>query len=194
MSTQGTKVSCHEGRPAASGQVAGVDSIRQAPAVDVDVLLDSVPAFIWYKDRENRILRANRLAAESIAMTAEALEGRSVYDLYPDKASEYHQDDLEVIHSGEPKLGIIETLRTASGETRWIRTDKIPYRNEEGEIVGVIVFAVDISERVSAEDALQRAHEGLERQVSERTRELAATVDMLHSEMVERRRAEARLH
>jgi PAS domain S-box-containing protein len=160
----------------------------------VEVLLDSVPAYIWYKDCENRILRANRLAAESIGMTAEGLEGRSVYDLYPDKAPDYHRDDLEVIRSGRPKLGIIETMKTASGEERWLRTDKIPYRNDEGELVGVIVFAVDISERVRAEEALQRAHEELERRVSERTQQLADTVAMLHSEMGERQRAEERLH
>ena len=74
-----------------------------------------------------------------------------------------------------------------------MRTDKIPYRNEDGEIVGVIVFAVDISERMRAEEALQRAHDELERRVDERTQQLAATVEMLHSEMVERQRAEERV-
>jgi PAS domain S-box-containing protein len=159
-------------------------------AGDIQVLLDSVPAFIWYKDRENRILRANRLAAESMGMSVEQVEGRSAYDLYPDEAAKYHHDDLQVIRLGEPKLGIVEILTTASGEKRWVRTDKIPYRDEHGEIVGVIVFSVDISERVSAEEALQRAHEELERRVDERTQQLAATVDMLHVEMVERQRAE----
>jgi PAS domain S-box-containing protein len=154
------------------------------------VLLDSVPAFIWYKDRENRILRANRLAAESRGMSIEDVEGRSVYDLYPEEAAKYHRDDLDVIRSGAPKLGIVEILTTASGEKRWIRTDKIPYRREDGEIVGVVVFAVDISERVSAEEALQRAHDELERRVDERTQQLATTVEMLRSAMIERQRAE----
>ena len=162
-------------------------------AGDLEVLLDSVPAFIWYKDRENRILRANRLAAESMGMSVEQVEGSSAYDLYPDEAAQYHHDDLQVISLGEPKLGIVETMTTASGEKLWVRTDKIPYRNEDGEIVGVIVFAVDISERVRAEEALQRAHEELERRVDERTQQLAATVEMLHLEMVERQRAEERI-
>ncbi len=159
----------------------------------MEVLLDSVPAFIWYKDCENRILRANRLAAESIGLSVDQVEGRSVYDLYPDEAAKYHQDDLEVIGSAEPKLGIVEFLTTASGEKRWVRTDKIPYRNDTGEILGVIVFAVDISERVRAEEALQRAHDELERRVDERTGQLAATVEMLQTEMVERQRAEKRV-
>ena len=86
----------------------------------MEVLLDSVPAFIWYKDCENRILRANRLAAESMGLSVDQLEGRSAYDLYPDEASKYHRDDLEVIRSGTPKLGIVELLTTASGEKRWV--------------------------------------------------------------------------
>src|SRR5262245_12203715 len=160
---------------------------------EMEVLLDSVPAFIWYKDCENRILRANRLAAESMGLSVDQLEGRSTFDLYPDEAAKYHHDDLEVIRSGQPKLGIVEILTTASGEKRWVRTDKIPYRNQDGEIVGVIVFAVDISERVQAEEALQRAHDELERRVDERTRQLAATVEILQKEMVERQRAEERV-
>ena len=159
----------------------------------MEVLLDSVPAFIWYKDCENRILRANRLAAESMGLSVDQVEGRSTYDLYPDEAAKYHHDDLDVIRSGEPKLGIVELLTTVSGEKRWVRTDKIPYRRDTGEIVGVIVFAVDISERVRAEEALQRAHDELERRVDERTGQLAATVEMLQAEMVERQRAEERV-
>src|SRR5262245_17302184 len=163
-------------------------------AREMEVLLDSVPAFIWYKDCENRILRANRLAAKSMVMSVEQLEGRSTFDLYPDEAAKYHRDDLDVIRSGQPKLGIVESMTTASGEKRWVRTDKIPHLNDAGEIVGVIVFAVDISERVRAEEALQRAHDELERRVHERTGQLAATVEMLQAEMVEHQRAEERVH
>src|SRR5262245_41102033 len=162
-------------------------------AGEMEVLLDSVPAFIWYKDRENRILRANRLAAESLGLSVDEVEGRSTFDLYPDEAAKYHHDDLEVIQSGKPKLGIVEILTTASGEKRWVRTDKIPYRNNAGEIVGGIVFAVDISDRVRAGEARQRSREELETRVTERTGQLAATVEMLQSEMVERRRAEERV-
>jgi len=120
-------------------------------------ILDAVPAMIWFKDTENRILRANRAAAESVGMPAEMLEGRSTYELYPEEAASYHTDDLEVIHSGRPKLGIVEQLATASGEKHWVRTDKIPYYAADGRIVGVVVFAVDITlqklaERASAEE------------------------------------------
>jgi diguanylate cyclase (GGDEF)-like protein/PAS domain S-box-containing protein len=119
------------------------------------VIFDSVPAMIWYKDAHNRILRANRPAAEVAGFTVEEVEGALTGALFPDEAAQYHRDDLEVIHSGRPKLGIVEQLQFASGEKRWVRTDKIPYRDEEGRIVGVIVFAIDVTARKLAESALE---------------------------------------
>jgi PAS domain S-box-containing protein len=158
-----------------------------------EIILDTMPAMVWYKDRHNQILRANRPAAEAINRTKAELVGVSTYDLYPDEAEAYHRDDLEVIESGQPKLGIIEQMQTASGEKWWVRTDKIPYRNEQGEIVGVIVFAIDITDRKLAEDALERARLELERRVDERTAELRTAVATLRAEVAEREKAEERL-
>jgi PAS domain S-box-containing protein len=157
-------------------------------------ILDAVPAFIWYKDSENRILRANRPAAESMGLSVAALEGRSTYDLYPDYAAAYHRDDLEVIRSARPKLRIVEPLLTASGEKRWVRTDKVPHFDAAGNVIGVVVFAVDITERIHAEDALREARDGLEQRVAERTRELESALESLRAEVVERRRIEARVN
>jgi PAS domain S-box-containing protein len=148
---------------------------------------------IWHKDSENRILRLNHAAAQAMGLPAEAIEGRSVYELNPTEAEHYHQDDMEVITSEKPKLAIIEPLITASGEKRWLRTDKIPYRGEGGHITGVVVFATDITERVQAEEALRKAQEDLEKRVEERTAELVEASSRLETEVVEHRRAEKAL-
>lgn len=121
---------------------------------ETSVLFHTMPAFIWYKDTENRILRVNRRAAEATGLSVEQVEGASTYELYPEFASKYHEDDLEVVRSGQPKFGIIEPIHLPSGEQLWLRTDKIPYRNPDGSIRGVVVFSVDITKRKNAEDAL----------------------------------------
>jgi PAS domain S-box-containing protein len=158
-----------------------------------EIILDAVPAFVWFKDCRNRVVRANRAAAASIGKTPAELVGASTYDLYPEQAYKYYQDDLDVITSGRPKLGIVEPLRIASGEERWVRTDKIPYRDAHGEVAGVIVFAVDITELKRAEAALERTRDQLEERVRERTAELAGMVEDLRTEIAERRQAEERL-
>jgi PAS domain S-box-containing protein len=157
------------------------------------IIFDSVPAMIWYKDKDNRILRANKAAADSMGLRVEELEGKSTHDLYPEEANRYYQDDLKVIKTGQPKRGIVEPYRNAAGEKRWLRTDKIPYRDDKGEIIGVIVFAVDITEQVLADEALQNAHAGLERLVQERTQSLAQANAALRAQVQERLQAEAAL-
>jgi PAS domain S-box-containing protein len=160
---------------------------------ELRVILDAMPAMLWYKDRDNRIIRANREAAALNGMTPAEIEGRSTFDLFPGHAEQYHRDDLAVITTGVPKLGIVEPLQTASGEQRWLRTDKLPYRDAHGEIIGVLVFAVDITEQRHAEQALEQARSLLEERVAQRTAALAEAVDELRREAVQRQQAETRL-
>lgn len=124
--------------------------------IEQQALLDLIPAMVWYKDRRNRIIRANRQAAESIQKTVAEVEGQLTQDLYPDEALKYYQDDMDVIQSGQAKRGIVELYRTPSGGKRWVQTDKVPYRDPAGNIIGVLVFAQDITDRRQAEEALQR--------------------------------------
>ncbi len=145
-------------------------SVRESEAqlrrqqAEQQVMFDSVPAFIWYKDSKNRILRVNRAAAEAAGLSAEEMQGRASRDIYPEEADKYYEDDLQVIHSGRPKRGIIEPLRTAAGSIRWVQTDKVPYQDESGRTVGVVVFATDVTERRLAEAALAESTRELERQ------------------------------
>jgi PAS domain S-box-containing protein len=125
--------------------------------IEQQVLLDLIPAMVWYKDTHNRIVRANRHAAKSINKTVAEVEGQLTSDLYPEEAEQYYQDDLQVIASGMPKLGIVELYQTASGKKRWVQTDKVPYRDPQGNVIGVLVFAQDITERKQAEAALQES-------------------------------------
>ena len=156
------------------------------------IIFDSVPALINFKDTQNRNLRVNKFAADLIGLPVEKIEGNTLFDLSPKFGEKYYQDDLEVIRSGQPKLGIIEQFMRANGELRWLQTDKIPYRDTTGKVIGVIVFAIDITERKRAEEELQAAYAELEKRVEERTAKLSKAVSLLKQEMAERRQAEIR--
>lgn len=127
--------------------------------IEQQVLLDLIPAMVWYKDSHNRIVRANRRAAESLHKTVAEIEGRHTDEFYPEEAERYHQDDLEVIVSGRAKLGIVEPYQTGSGEKRWVQTDKVPYLDTKGNVIGVLVFAQDITERTRQEAACREREE-----------------------------------
>ena len=134
---------------------------------ELQLILDTVPATIWFKDKENNILRVNKAACEMLGVKAADVEGKHTSEVFPDwLAEKYYQDDLEVMNSERPKMGIEEEITKSSGELRWVHTDKIPWFDEQGNLAGVLAFAVDITERKLAEEAL-RASEDKYRKLAE---------------------------
>ena len=134
-------------------------------SADLKAIIDYAPAMIWYKDTKNNFIRVNPAAARVFGLKVDQIEGKSTYDLFPDLAEKYYLDDLEVINSGIPKLGIIEQMTKTSGEQLWVQTDKIPVRDGQGTITGILLFVVDITERILLEEEM-RYHEQELRQFS----------------------------
>ena len=143
---------------------------------ELQLILDSVPALIFYKDREHRILRVNAEAVRVTGLPRERVEGFTDAELQRVEAPDYIRDEEEVMTTGNPKRGIVEPLRTANG-MRWMMTDKLPYRDETGKIVGIIGFALDITERRQAEEEKKKlAAELLQSQKMEAIGQLAGGV------------------
>jgi PAS domain S-box-containing protein len=145
------------------------------------LMFNAVPAMIWYKDTKNRFLLVNEAAAASMGRTVEELEGKPCSEIVPGKAYEIYREDLEIIQSGKPKLGLIEETRLPNGQSIWARTDKLPEYDSMGRVVGILVFAQDITERRQAEDEVRRLNEELEHRVAARTAELRAANQELES-------------
>ncbi|MDD5492213.1 MAG: PAS domain S-box protein [bacterium] len=144
---------------------------------ELSTILDSTPALIFYKDKENNFVRVNQAMAKSMSLTKKQLEGKSLFDIYPrEEAEQYWQDDKAVMASGQPKLNIVEPMQTKEG-IKWVQTDKIPYKNEQSEIIGIVGFAVDVTERKKAEEAL-RVSEYSYRLLAENATDVIWTVDM----------------
>ncbi len=122
-------------------------------------ILNAVPALIFVKDTENRFISVNKAYEDVTGLKLGEIIGKNVFDIIPNQAlaEEYFKDDLEVLETGVPKRNIIEPMLT--DESKWFITDKIPFRDEKGEIKGVIGFSIDITERKNAEDALVRSEQ-----------------------------------
>ncbi len=134
--------------------------IRQM-VLDQEIILDNIPAMVWYKDTNNNFIRVNRNGAQYLGKSIEEIEGKSTYELFHDLADKYYQDDLEVIKSRTPKTGIVEQMTLSNGEIRWVQTDKIPLLNGKGEVEKLIVFVIDIDENKKYEIALKTVNKKL---------------------------------
>lgn len=126
----------------------------------LQTILDSVPARIFYRDCEGRYLRVNRVLAESLGIPKEEWVGRTFEEVLPGQGDGNWTADETVIRTGEPNLGRLEVFESG-GKMRWMVTDRIPYRNNDGEIAGVIGLSIDITDRREAEAALAVKEEEL---------------------------------
>ncbi|MGE5659272.1 MAG: PAS domain S-box protein [Actinomycetota bacterium] len=82
---------------------------------------------------------------------------------------------------------------TKNADCRWIEHSARLTRAADGSIAGMTGTLNDITDRKQAEEALQRLNEQLEIRVAERTIELANAVELLHREINERKKTEAKL-
>lgn len=133
----------------------------QEKSKEQEIILNSSPVMIYYKDLERRFVQVNKAFAGFLGLSLDNIIGKSTLELMPDKAEQSEKEDREIIETGEPKLSIHEYYNTPKGK-RWILTDKIPYQDFDGNIKGIIGFTLDITEIKKAEEDLIKLNHILE--------------------------------
>lgn len=123
-------------------------------AEELDLIFNNAPVHLLFKDDQNTILRGNRRAADGAGVTTEMLTGAKTETIYPAMAAKYFADDLAVLESGAPKIGIVEEIAPVAGRRGWVRTDKVPYVDPATGKRFVFVAATDITDQRNAELAL----------------------------------------
>jgi PAS domain S-box-containing protein len=117
-------------------------------------IMDGAPNPVFMKDRQSRLLLANPATFEVLGKPAEAVIGKSDDQLFNDHkiGRALIENDRRVIASGLTEV-VEEKIPTLDGE-RIFLTNKAPYRDADGAIIGVIGVAQDITERKIRENEL----------------------------------------
>ena len=149
------------------------DALRESRQM-LHLVLDTIPVRVFWKDVDANYLGCNRpFVLDAGFQSPEEIIGRNDFEMvWAEQAQLYISDDLMVIETGRPKLGYEEPRTTPSGDRVWLRTSKVPLCDVKGGLKGVLGIYEDITAHKWAEEALQKAHDELERRVEERTSEL----------------------
>lgn len=137
-------------------------------------ICETIPDPIFVKDLESRMLLANPAVLRTVGKSAEEVLGKRNDEFFPDAESARMvlENDRRVIKAGVATV-VEEIFPTADGVRVFLST-KMPYRDANGHIIGLIGVTRDITERKLAEKALKKSHDELEERVQERTAELRA--------------------
>ncbi|MGQ9805764.1 MAG: PAS domain-containing sensor histidine kinase [Chlorobiales bacterium] len=125
-------------------------------------LIDSLPDSIYAKDVDGRILLSNRKNTELLGKE-DSLEviGKTDFDFYEkDIAERYRQDEIVLLNSSQDIIHTEEpNVNNSTGETRWILTTKVVYRDEHGNPLGLFGIGHDITTRKLIEEELVKSEE-----------------------------------
>ncbi|MBK7765160.1 MAG: PAS domain S-box protein [Sulfuritalea sp.] len=155
------------------------DSLRESKDL-LQLVVEHVPSRIFWKDRDLRYLGCNTLFAKDAGLsTPEELSGKTDFEMsWKDQAELYRADDQAVLNAGAPKLDIEEPQTTPDGNTIWLHTSKVPLRNKDDGIIGVLGLYQDITARRRAEQDLRES----ERRFSDLLENVALVSIMLDRE------------
>ncbi|MEG4631930.1 PAS domain-containing protein [Microcoleus sp. AR_TQ3_B6] len=127
------------------------EELRQKNAI-LNVINESAPTPIFVKNREGQIIYANPATLQIMGKPASEVIGGRDLDLYPvtELAARVTENDRRIMESGQT-----EVLEESHDGIRTFLVTKAPYRNQAGEVIGLIGISSDITNRKRAEVALQ---------------------------------------
>jgi len=137
------------------------------PAMESEQLLDTmlglIPAYIYFKDRESRFVRWSRSLERLFNLKEKtSLLGLTDSDFFEgDHAGEAREDELRIMETGKPITGKLEMETHRDGRLTWALTTKVPWRDEEGRVLGTLGISKDVTALKEAEARLEAAHRDL---------------------------------
>ncbi|MBK9990483.1 MAG: SpoIIE family protein phosphatase [Verrucomicrobia bacterium] len=146
----------------------------------LETLIDILPCRIFIKDDEGRLRLTNVAYREAVGIkNPSELEGRRLDELLKDpRASKSMADDEDVLEHGRAILNREEYDASPLGDKRWMLLSKVPLRDADGQIQGIVGMAADITMQKEAEARALQAQRELEAKNQQMEAELAVAREL----------------
>jgi len=115
-------------------------------------IIDNIPISIYAKDLQYKKTLANKLELKHLGLESEQdVLGKTDFDIYDESvASNTLLEDQQVINEGHSILGELKPM----GDDSWALISKLPLKNENEQIVGMVGISIDYTERKKTQEQL----------------------------------------
>ncbi|MEM2147916.1 MAG: PAS domain S-box protein [Candidatus Bathyarchaeia archaeon] len=125
----------------------------------LQALIQAIPDIVYFKDAERRNLIVNNAFEKLVGLKREKIIGKTDEQIFPpDLAEQCRKSDEEVLKKGVT-LRVEEQTADKKRGTRFFETIKVPIRDREGKIAGLIGVSREITERKIVEEKLREREE-----------------------------------
>lgn len=127
----------------------------------LNTVIDNLPDRIFVKDLKSRVIMNNVAHRRHLGVTkVEEVLGKTDFDFFPPEiAGSFIADEERIIRTGEPLINREQPAVDRSGNHLWSLTTKVPLRDRDGTITGIVGINRDITEAKHAADALRDSDE-----------------------------------
>jgi len=127
-------------------------------------LLINIPDLIYFKDKESRFMEISKSKAEQVGLVKEEVLGKTDFDYFTrEHAEKAYNDEQEIMKTGKPVLNKIEKETHPDGRITWVSTTKLPWYNENGNIMGTFGISRDVTESKNREVQLIEAQKAAQK-------------------------------
>ncbi|MBD3322430.1 MAG: PAS domain-containing protein, partial [Chitinivibrionales bacterium] len=121
-------------------------------------LIDNLPDTVFFKDRESKFIINNKAHMELLGVGKQSeCTGKSDFDFFPGElAARYFSDEQVVLQTGRSIIGREEPNRALDGSERWLSTNKVAVKDNDGNITGLVGISRDITEHRRIEQTLEK--------------------------------------
>lgn len=107
---------------------------------------------IFFKDMDGRFVFVSEAKAGRAGVGWEEMIGKTDFDFLPEEEAQHcREDEIFIMETGESIIDKEESLTRSDGNKSWVSVSKFPWKDIDGEIIGVVGISRDISERKKLE-------------------------------------------
>ncbi len=127
-------------------------------------VIDILPGTVFAKDIEGRKILSNSLDAKIMGLNSpEEAVGKTDFEVFPkEQAQEFAREDKIVLSGGSVK-GSPKTFTDKDGSVIYFLTSKVPLRDENGDIIGLVGASYDVTDLTLAQKELAESKKQLEK-------------------------------